>query len=150
MTDIVDPATRSRMMAGIRGSNTKPERDLRTRLHRRGFRYRLHANIPGRPDFVLPKYKAAVFVHGCFWHGHNCHLYRLPTTRRDFWKKKIAGNRIRDRRRIRELGKLGWRCLTVWECAFRGRGQLGLDETVNETERWIFSGPHGRELRGSG
>lgn len=150
MTDIVDAATRSRMMAGIRGSNTKPERVLRTRLHRKGFRYRLHAKIPGRPDFVLPKYKAAVFVHGCFWHGHNCHLYRLPATRRDFWKKKIAGNRFRDRRRIRELAKLGWRCLTVWECAFRGRGQLGLDETVNQTERWIISGRHGRELRGSG
>lgn len=150
MTDIVDPATRSRMMAGIREANTKPERDLRTRLHRKGFRYRLHAGIPGRPDFVLPKYKAAIFVHGCFWHGHNCHLFRLPATRRDFWQKKIADNRLRDRRRIQELAKLGWRCLTVWECAFRGRGQLGLDETVDQTERWIISGHHGRELRGSG
>lgn len=135
-------------MAGIRGSHTKPERDLRTQLHRRGFRYRLHTRLPGRPDLVLPKYKAVIFVHGCFWHGHDCHLFRLPGTRRKFWDDKISGNRARDKRRLKELAELGWRSLTVWECAFRGRGQLGLDETVNRTERWILSGRHGREIRG--
>lgn len=146
--DIVDRLTRSRMMAGIRGANTKPERDLRHRLHRDGFRYRLHTRLPGKPDLVFPRYKALIFIHGCFWHGHDCHLFRLPATRTEFWRQKIFGNRHRDKRQLLELADLGWRCLTVWECAFRGRTQLGLDETVKRAERWIVSGRHGREIRG--
>ncbi len=97
MPDIVAPAVRSRMMAGIRGRNTKPEIFIRKALHARGFRYRLHPRaVPGVPDFTLPRWRAAVFVHGCFWHGHDCPLFRLPGTRPDFWLAKIERNRARD------------------------------------------------------
>lgn len=149
MPDVVDAATRSRMMAGIRSANTQPETRLRTALHRQGFRYRLHAKLPGRPDFVLPKHRAAVFVHGCYWHGHDCSLFRLPGTRREFWQKKIEGNRARDIRSCAALAAAGWRSLTVWECAFRGRHQLGFDETVRKVSRWIVTGGQGTEIRGT-
>ena len=97
LTDIVDEQTRSRMMAGIRSRNTRPELIVRKGLHARGFRYRLHARgLVGRPDMVFRKYGAVIFVHGCFWHGHDCSLFRLPGTRSDFWQKKIGRNRERD------------------------------------------------------
>ena len=116
--DIVSPAVRSRMMAGIRGKNTKPELLLRSELHRLGFRFRLHRqDLPGRPDLVFPKRGAAIFVHGCFWHGHDCHLFRLPKSRTEFWKEKIAGNVARDQRQIAALKEAGWRVGIVWECA---------------------------------
>jgi DNA mismatch endonuclease, patch repair protein len=89
MTDIVDSATRSRMMSGIRGKHTRPERMIRSALHRRGFRFRLHGNLPGKPDLVLSRYHAVIFVHGCFWHGHECDLFRWPGTRKKFWREKI-------------------------------------------------------------
>lgn len=148
MTDIVDRKTRSRYMAGIRGSNTKPERQLRSALHILGFRFRLHAKLPGRPDVVLPKYKAAIFVHGCFWHNHDCHLFRWPSTRRKFWKAKLSGNRERDTQTLGKLDASGWRCLTVWECALKGKHRLGLEKTASLAQRWIIKGRHGDEIRG--
>jgi len=109
-------------MSGIRGVNTKPERFVRSLLHRHGFRFRLHArDLPGRPDIVLPRYRAAIFVHGCFWHGHACHLFRLPSTRPEFWSAKIERNRQNDRVAIAALFTQGWRVATVWECALKGR-----------------------------
>ena len=94
MVDVVDTATRSRMMAGIRGTNTKPELLLRKGLHAQGFRFRLHSTgLPGKPDIVLPRHHAVVFAHGCFWHGHNCHLFKWPSTRPEFWQAKIERNR---------------------------------------------------------
>ena len=97
MTDIVDSQTRSRMMAGIRGKDTKPELIVRRFLHRAGLRFRLHAKLPGKPDLVLPKHRAAVFVHGCFWHGHDCARgSRQPKTNADYWIAKIGRNRARD------------------------------------------------------
>ncbi|EDK4785267.1 very short patch repair endonuclease [Salmonella enterica] len=123
MADVVDAATRSRMMSGIRGRNTKPEILVRSLLHREGFRFRLHVReLPGKPDIVLPKYRAAIFVHGCFWHGHDCPLYRLPGTRPDFWRNKIDRNRASDRRARDALLAAGWRVAVVWECALRGAG----------------------------
>ncbi len=108
-------------MSGIRERNTKPEIFVRSLLHREGFRFRLHVReLPGKPDIVLPKYRAAIFVHGCFWHGHNCSLYRLPGTRPDFWQDKIDRNRARDRRVRDGLLAAGWRVAVVWECALRG------------------------------
>lgn len=99
MADVVDTATRSRMMSGIRGTNTRPERHIRSLLHRQGFRFRLHAReLPGRPDIVLPRCRAVVFVHGCFWHGHGCPFFRLPGTRREFWQAKMERNRANDHR----------------------------------------------------
>lgn len=118
MVDIVDAETRSRMMRNIRGKDTKPELLLRRALHALGFRYRLHQKgLPGRPDLVFPKYRAAVFVHGCFWHRHQgCPKATTPATREDFWKSKFAENTARDRRNIDQLQSAGWRVLVVWEC----------------------------------
>lgn len=121
MTDVVDKATRSRMMAGIRGKNTKPEMIVRKALHAQGFRFRLHAKkLPGKPDLVLPKYKAVIFVHGCFWHGHaNCHYFHIPSTRPEFWREKIHDNQLRDDRNIGLLAMLGWKIMILWECSIR-------------------------------
>ena len=118
MADIVDKATRSRMMAGIRGRDTKPELRVRHFLHRRGLRFRLHrADLPGRPDLVFPKYRTVVFVHGCFWHQHpGCRYAYMPRANRKFWQAKLGGNAERDRRQAEELRRSGWRVLTVWEC----------------------------------
>src|SRR6476469_9536278 len=110
MADVVDAATRSRMMSGIRGRDTKIELAVRRALHARGFRYRLDVrSLPGRPDVVLPKWKAAVLVHGCFWHAHDCGLCRIPSTRPDFWREKLAGNAARDARSRQALLGKGWR-----------------------------------------
>lgn len=122
MTDVHTPEGRSRNMQAIRGKNTSPELLLRKLLFSRGFRYRLHVkNLPGTPDIVLPKHRTAIFVHGCFWHGHDCHLFTLPQTRRDFWTAKISTNQQRDQRDISALRSAGWRVICVWECAIRGR-----------------------------
>ena len=119
--DIVDQSTRSRMMAGIRGKNTRPEIVVRTLLHSAGFRYRLHRrDLPGAPDLVLPKYRVAILVHGCFWHLHEgCRFSKVPASNREFWAKKLGGNRERDRRQGDLLRALGWRVLIIWECATR-------------------------------
>lgn len=120
MTDVVDAGTRSRMMAGIRSANTRPERVLRCDLHRRGLRYRLHVRgLPGRPDMVFPRWRAALFVHGCFWHGHGCALFKWPKSNEAFWRTKIEGNRARDARNADALKAAGWRVGVVWECALR-------------------------------
>lgn len=117
MTDVVDKATRSRMMSGIRGKNTKPEMIVRRYLHRHGFRYRLHdRRLPGHPDIVLPKYGAVVFVHGCFWHKHDCPRFVWPKTRKEFWAEKIKGNVTRDHRNEALLAQQGWKVFVVWEC----------------------------------
>jgi DNA mismatch endonuclease (patch repair protein) len=116
--DIVDAATRSRMMAGIKGKNTGPEMLVRSGLHRTGLRFRLNASLlPGRPDVVLKKHKTAVFVHGCFWHAHLCPAFHLPASNQLFWLEKLEGNARRDRAQVAQLKKLGWRVLVIWECA---------------------------------
>ena len=140
MPDIVDSATRSRMMRGIHGKNTKPEVQLRKALFAQGFRYRLHAKeLPGKPDILLPRYQAAILVHGCFWHGHGCHLFRLPGTRTEFWSEKINSNRRRDSIARKHLLEQGWRVLTVWECTMKGRDRLPLDKLVSRVSAWLDS-----------
>lgn len=149
MADIVDRATRSRMMAGIRAKDTAPELAVRHGLFALGFRYRLHEKtLPGCPDLVLPRHRAVVFVHGCFWHGHDCRLFRLPATRRAFWREKIGRNRLRDARVRQELGTLGWRSLTIWECALRGRSQAALGTLLARAAGWLRSGAGSRQIRG--
>jgi DNA mismatch endonuclease (patch repair protein) len=125
------------MMSGIRGKNTKPELLIRKALHARGFRYRLHCDLPGKPDICLPKHRAVIFVHGCFWHGHGCHLFKWPSTRPEFWKAKIERNCEVDRAAEARLIDLGWRVAIVWECALKGRGRMPLSETVDQLSAWL-------------
>lgn len=122
MTDRISKERRSRNMARIKGRDTTPELHVRSSLHVRGFRFRLQVReLPGRPDVVLPRYRMAVFVHGCFWHRHpGCRLAVMPTTNRDFWMKKFRDNRLRDRRSINALRAAGWRVHVVWECEIDG------------------------------
>ncbi|MBC2771116.1 MULTISPECIES: very short patch repair endonuclease [Pusillimonas] len=149
MTDVVTPGTRSKMMAGIRGKDTRPEIIIRKELFRQGFRYRLHEKkLAGKPDIVLPRYRAAVFVHGCFWHGHTCNLFRLPSTRTDFWKTKIDRNRHNDERAISILLKSEWRVAIVWECALKGRGKWELLTLTDAITKWIRSDVPELEIRG--
>ena len=138
MADVVDKETRSRMMSGIRGKNTKPELILRRALHARNLRFRLHpARMPGRPDLVFPKYRAAIFVHGCFWHRHeDCRYATTPATRPEFWREKFLDNVERDQRNIGALRAEGWRVAVIWECSLR-RTDRAL-ETVDRVEAWIL------------
>jgi DNA mismatch endonuclease (patch repair protein) len=123
MADVVDTATRSRMMAGIRAKDTAPELQIRRNLHRLGFRFRLHdKRLPGKPDLVLPKHGTVIFVHGCFWHGHNCPVFKWPATRTEFWRSKIGRNRENDEHNIKALREMGWRICVVWECSVRKSG----------------------------
>jgi len=139
MVDVVDSATRSRMMSGIRGRNTKPEILIRSLLHRQGFRFRLHVrDMPGKPDIVLPRYRAVVFVHGCFWHGHNCPLFKLPGTRPDFWSEKIERNQNNDNRAKAALLADGWRVGIIWECALRGAGK-NIEGVAQSLAEWLRS-----------
>lgn len=150
MPDVVDAATRSRMMSGIRGKNTKPEMILRHGLHARGLRYRLHArDLPGKPDLVFPGRKAVLFAHGCFWHGHDCHLFRLPSTRPEFWEAKIGRNRVVDERSAAGLQADGWRVGAVWECALKGRTRLPLEVVLNRCEAWLRGSDNAFEVRGA-
>lgn len=134
MADIVDRATRSRMMSGIRGRDTAPELIVRSHLHRAGLRFRLHQNdLPGRPDLVLSRWDTVVLVHGCFWHRHaGCRYATTPASNRQFWQAKFQANVERDIRNRAELRKLGWRVFTVWECR---TGTRALDSLVRKIRR---------------
>lgn len=141
MTDVVDVATRSRMMAGIQGKNTKPELLIRKALHARGFRFRLHVkDLPGKPDLVLPKYRALVFIHGCFWHGHACRYFKVPQTRPEFWLEKIGKNQTRDSLQEDALKAMGWRVLVVWECAVRSMKKDKSPLLVDLIASWLING----------
>lgn len=135
MADIVTPEVRSRMMGGIRGKDTKPEVLLRKLLFASGFRFRLHRkDLPGKPDLVLPKWNAVIFVHGCFWHRHEgCSLTATPGTRTEFWKRKFEDNVERDARNRDQLLSAGWRVATVWECGLRKRRE----ETADCVYAWL-------------
>lgn len=121
MVDIVSPSKRSQMMSGIRGKGTRPEMRVRQVLHAAGYRFRLHRkDLPGSPDVVLPRHRLAIFVHGCFWHGHQgCKLAKMPSTRTEFWTQKLQGNARRDTAAVAGLQAVGWRVLVVWECFLR-------------------------------
>jgi DNA mismatch endonuclease (patch repair protein) len=137
------------MMAGIRGKDTAPEMLIRRGLHMRGFRYRLHANgLPGKPDLVFPSRRAAIFVHGCFWHGHDCHMFKWPGSRVEFWRKKIGGNMSRDKAAVRALTTADWRVLTIWECALKGREKRPIADVLDEAAKWLLAGPQEATIRG--
>lgn len=149
--DIVSAEKRSRMMSNIKNADTRPEILVRKILHRAGFRYRLHRkDLFGRPDIVLPKYGLAIFVNGCFWHGHkNCHLFRLPKSRQEFWASKIGGNIERDARNIDFLRTENWRVGVIWECALRGKNAISLEDFSQTLEQLVTGHTGFFELRGN-
>lgn len=149
MADVVPHAVRSRMMAGIRGKDTKPEMLLRRGLHALGFRYRLHVrDLPGKPDLVFPGRRAVLFAHGCFWHGHDCALFVWPKSREEWWRQKIERNRAVDARAMAALAAAGWRVGVVWECALKGRGRKPLPEVIESCAAWLQSDAPTFETRG--
>ena len=139
MTDIKTPEQRSRNMAAIKGKDTKPEMIVRKYLFSRGLRFRVQVRkLPGTPDIVLPKYRTAIFVNGCFWHGHEgCKYFRLPKSNVEFWKEKIERNIERDRESMQALLDLGWKVIRVWECELRNKANR--EETLNKIYTSITS-----------
>ena len=149
MPDVVDAITRSRMMSGIRGKDTKMELVIRKSLHARGYRYRLHdRRLPGAPDIVFPSRKAVIFVHGCFWHGHDCHLFKWPTTRAAWWREKIEGNRTRDKIVREQLANLKWRQMRLWECALKGTSRLEPELLLENVVEWLEGNDPDKEIKG--
>lgn len=140
MPDVLSPQQRSYCMSRIRGKNTKPEYAIRKGLFALGFRYRLHQRtLPGCPDLVLPKYRAVIFVHGCLWHGHECPVFQWPKTNAAFWRSKIDKNRRNDQKNLLKLESAGWRVMTVWECAVRGRRRLDSSMLMDTIAHWLSS-----------
>jgi DNA mismatch endonuclease (patch repair protein) len=149
--DVHDKETRSKNMAAIKNKNTKPERKVRRILAGLGFRYRIHYKLlPGTPDIVIPKYRAVIMVHGCFWHQHNCELFVQPKTNSDCWMKKIEANCQRDNINRAKLSELGWRVLVVWECALMGKNKLDDVELSSILEEWICSNGGSTEIDSRG
>lgn len=137
-------------MAAIRSKNTKPEMLIRRGLHARGFRFRLHdKKLPGTPDMVLRRFNALIDIRSCFFHGHDCKLFRMPGQRRDFWQTKIEGNRLRDLKNLAAQQSAGWRVAVVWECSLRGPDRIGTDAVVDTICEWLSSSEAFLELRGS-
>ena len=149
MADIVDRQTRSRMMAGIGGKNTRPELTLRRGLHAAGYRYRLHApGLPGKPDLVFPSRHAVILVNGCFWHGHDCPLFKWPATRKQWWRKKITETQRRDARITRELLDQQWRVLVIWECALKGPRRRTAEQCVAMAARFLEGSRKRHQIQG--
>jgi len=146
MTDVMSSQKRSALMSRIRGRDTKPELQIRKALWHAGLRFRLNVRkLPGRPDIVLPRWSAVILVHGCFWHRHEgCPLFRLPSTRTEFWDAKLAANHERDDRTARSLQADGWRVLTIWECALRAAAVDAGCRCV----RWVQTGAPAAEMIG--
>jgi DNA mismatch endonuclease, patch repair protein len=149
MVDVVDKATRSRIMAKIRGKDTMPELIIRKALHKAGFRYRLHdKKLPGKPDLVFPKYKAVIQVNGCFWHGHGCRKHQWPASNREYWEMKIKKNVERDHKNIDICSKLGWRILIVWECAIKGKNSIPNKILVELIKDWLINKLENAQIQG--
>ena len=141
-------AVRSKIMASIRAKNTRPELLVRSLLHRNGFRFRIHSNkLPGKPDIVLTKHRAIILVNGCFWHGHDCHIFKEP--RQKNWRDKIQKNRERDQENYSQYLELGWRVLVVWECALQGKTRLPVRELEACLVNWLLYDDMSAEIRGS-
>jgi len=138
MVDVLTKAQRQYCMSQIQGKNTRPELVIRNALYKLGYRYKLHdRKLPGKPDLVFPKYHAVIFINGCFWHGHNCHLFKWPSTRPDFWANKILRNKQVDNRNYKTLKKEGWYILTIWECAIKGRMKKPVKSIIDLIIKWL-------------
>ena len=144
MADVFEPEVRSYVMGRIKSRNTKPEIAVRKFLHARGYRFNLHGKfksgiLPGKPDIVLPKYRTLIFVHGCFWHAHaDCKHFSIPETRREWWEKKLLGNRARDERHRKALQEMGWRVHVIWTCQMKSKTDMA---TVHEALLNLLSDP---------
>lgn len=150
MTDTFSPAKRSQVMSRIRAKDTAPEIKIRKGLHALGFRYRLHdRSLPGKPDLVFPRYRSIIFVNGCFWHGHSCHLFRWPASNEGYWKPKISRTIARDKMNLTALSESGWRTLIVWECAFRGKNRFPMQKVIEMASKWLVSDCEHMEIKGS-
>lgn len=149
MPDTLTPEQRHLCMSRVKGRDTKPEILIRKALHNRGFRYGLHnKKLPGKPDLVLPKYGAVIFINGCFWHQHDCHLFKWPSTNRKFWKEKLNRNKEVDERNYQKLKDKGWYILTIWECVVKGRGKLSFDKLIDQVGDWLVFGVRDRVIKG--
>ncbi len=136
MTDVHSPKVRSKNMRAVKASNTRPEVKVRKGLHRLGFRYSCNKKcLPGKPDIYFRKYNSAILINGCFWHGHNCDLFHWPSSKKEFWVKKITDTQARDIRKIKELLDQGIKVLLIWECALKRRDQLA--STIEMTAGWL-------------
>ena len=134
--DRVDAIKRSSIMRSVRSKDPRPELALRSALHAIGLRYRLHAgDLPGRPDIVFPRWRACLFVHGCFWHRHGCSMTTMPKSNAEFWQAKFEANEVRDRKAIEALVASGWRVLTVWQCGVTGKGKVAA--CAEFVARWL-------------
>ena len=140
MSDHLTIEQRHKNMAAVRSKDTKPEMVVRKYLWSRGFRYRVNnPRLPGHPDIVLRKYHTCIFVNGCFWHGHEgCKYFRMPKTNTEFWERKISRNRERDREEQKQLARMGWHCITVWECELKGERREKTLESLEYTLNHIF------------
>jgi len=149
MNDVVDSNKRSSMMAGIKNKDTKGEIIVRKNLHKLGFRYQLHRkDLPGKPDLVFPKFNAVIFINGCFWHAHSCHLFKWPSSRPEFWQGKISSNKVRDQINIEKLTNLGWKVLVIWECALKGKTRRDLNEVIHTAANWLQYDSQNAEIEG--
>lgn len=149
MADRLTTEQRRLNMSRVRAKDTAPEMKVRQLLHKMGFRFRLHRrDLPGKPDVVLPRYRAVIFVNGCFWHGHDCHLFRMPATRPEFWAGKIEANRTRDRAARTKLAGLGWRSLSVWECALKGTARLEIGGIERRLAGFVIGDAREEDIRG--
>ncbi|MDL2271801.1 very short patch repair endonuclease [Desulfovibrio sp. OttesenSCG-928-I05] len=133
MGDRLTQEQRRRCMSSIKNKDSTPEMVVRKGLHKLGLRYRLHAkNLPGTPDLVFTKYRTVLFVHGCFWHKHDCYKFSMPATRTDFWQNKLKHNKLRDERNIAILREIGWRVIIIWECAISGKKRQKQELLLNK------------------
>jgi len=149
MVGSLDPSNRSKLMASIKSKNTSPEMMIRKGLHHLGYRYRLHnKKLPGKPDLVFARHCAVIFVNGCFWHGHHCHIFHWPTTRPEFWQKKIQTNKLRDQSNIDACIRKGWKVLVVWECALKGKTRRRTNEVIHTAANWLLYDSQNAEIEG--
>jgi DNA mismatch endonuclease (patch repair protein) len=152
MTDVHTLEQRTYNMSRIKSKNTRPELEIRKLLYKRGFRYRLHRKeLPGKPDLVFPKHKAVIFINGCFWHHHDCRLFKIPETRKAWWEKKLTKNKKRDKKNLSHLLHNGWRVMVIWECSFRGKKKIDSDkilQIVGIISKWLKGNRALKEIRG--
>ncbi len=146
---MINSSNRSKQMASIKSKNTSLEILVRKGLHHLGFRYRIHNKIlPGKPDLVFTKHHAVIFVNGCFWHGHACHIFHWPKTRTEFWREKIVTNKLRDEKNISACIYLGWKVLVIWECALKGKTHRKFNEVIYTAANWLLYDSQSAEIEG--